>query len=112
MAVLAGCIGKAAHGVVMVDRKCCYYYCLASGLRGGVCRMRNDRGLPVGPYRVWLQERGYPGLAMKPRNRRWLGIPVRPGSCAPSDITPVKIYMPVLNVCLGHPVRPRSRSQK
>lgn len=26
--------------------------------------MRNDHGLPVGPYRVWLQERGYPGLAM------------------------------------------------
>ena len=63
MAVLAGCIAKAAHGVVMVDRKCCYY-CLANVLRGGVCRMRDDRGLPVGPYRVWLQERGYPGLAM------------------------------------------------
>jgi hypothetical protein len=26
--------------------------------------MRDERGLPVGPFRVWLPERGFPGLAM------------------------------------------------
>ncbi|KAK9827257.1 hypothetical protein WJX81_004206 [Elliptochloris bilobata] len=71
--------------------------CLAAEQRriimagGRVERMRDERGLPVGPQRVWLAERGYPGLAMSRAIGDGLaslvGVTAEP-ECTAVDLTP------------------------
>ena len=87
MALLAGRIAKSAHGGVIINRHLVTIVWERTS-KVAPCRMRDDRGLPMGPYRVWLQERGYPGLAMSRAIGDGLASLYATAYGPPLDITP------------------------